>query len=137
MVAAGTLATLAACGSPDVTAAKVEASLAPTFDNVYTQRAQLLGLPGVTPSSTGAHGKCYRTSTKKLSGPGADWICKLTYTGADHKKLTGKFELQVKSNSCYVAGAPTSQVGPVTITAKNGQVVTNPAFEFDGCFDPD
>ena len=48
----------------------------------------------------------------------------------------GKFELQVKSNSCYTAGGPSKLVGLAVITDTHGADVPNPVFEFDGCFDP-
>ena len=49
----------------------------------------------------------------------------------------GKFELNVHSNDCYTAGGPSKFVGLLTITDTHGNDVTNPAFEFDGAFDPD
>ncbi len=48
----------------------------------------------------------------------------------------GKFELNVHSNDCYTAAGPTKLTGFLTITDAHGKEVTNPAFEFDGCFDP-
>ncbi len=48
----------------------------------------------------------------------------------------GKFELQVHSNGCYTAGGPSNLVGFQTITDTDGHQVTNPTYEFDGCFDP-
>jgi len=32
-------------------------------------------------------------------------------------------------------GGPSKLVGPITIQTANGKTVTNPAFEFDACFD--
>jgi len=48
----------------------------------------------------------------------------------------GKFELNVHSNDCYTAGGPTKLTGYLTMTDVKGREVTNPVFEFDGCFDP-
>ena len=48
----------------------------------------------------------------------------------------GKFEVQAKSDSCYVASGPSKLIGLVTVTDTHGQDVPNPVFEFDGCFDP-
>ena len=48
----------------------------------------------------------------------------------------GKFEINAHSNNCYTAGGPSKLVGLLTITDKNGKDVPNPAFEFDGCFNP-
>jgi hypothetical protein len=48
----------------------------------------------------------------------------------------GKFELNVHSNGCYTASGPSKLTGFLTITDSKGNDVTNPVFEFDGCFDP-
>ena len=40
------------------------------------------------------------------------------------------------SNDCYTAGGPSKLTGFLTITDTRGKEVTNPLFEFDGCFDP-
>ena len=40
------------------------------------------------------------------------------------------------SNDCYTAGGPTKLTGFLTLTDTRGKEVTNPVFEFDGCFDP-
>ena len=45
------IALLAACGSTDVTQARVEHSVAPTFANLYVQQAAILGHTGVTVAS--------------------------------------------------------------------------------------
>ncbi|HWU22539.1 MAG TPA: hypothetical protein VN088_13485, partial [Nocardioides sp.] len=38
---------------------------------------------------------------------------------------------------CFTVGAPSSLVGYQTITDASGRTVANPAYEFDGCLDPD
>ena len=128
---------LAGCGGSDVTRARLEASLAPTFANLYVQQAAILGKPGVTVASTAAHAWCDKGGPKVADhGPGADWICVIDFVDATRTEQAGKFELQVKSNSCYTAGGPSKLVGLVTITDTHGHDVPNPVFEFDGCFDP-
>jgi hypothetical protein len=136
-IAVGAVLLLSACGSPDVTKARLERSLAPTFANLYVQRAALLGESGVTVESIAAKASCDRGGPKVADvGPGADWICLVTFNDDKGQTQTGKFELQVKANSTYVAGGPSKLVGPVMITNIAGQDVPNPAFEFDGAFDP-
>ena len=136
-VAVGAVLLLAACGSPDVTRARLERSLAPTFANLYVQRAAILGESDVTVQSVAAKAACDRGGPKVADvGPGADWICLVTFTDDQGQLQTGRFELQVKANSTYVAGGPSKLVGPVTITNIAGQDVANPVFEFDGAFDP-
>jgi hypothetical protein len=136
--ALATLATLAGCGGADVTKARLEAAVAPTFANLYVQQATILGHTNVSVTSTAAQAACDRGGPKVADvGPGADWICVIHFTDDTGAPQDGKFELQVKSNSCYTAGGPSKLVGLVTITDTHGNDVANPVFEFDGCFNPD
>ena len=128
---------LAGCGTTDITKTRVENALTPTFANLYVQQAVILGHNGVTLASTAASATCDRGGPKVADiGPGADWICMIHFTDDTHTPQDGKFELQVKANSCYTAGGPSKLVGLVTITDTSGHDVPNPVFEFDGCFDP-
>ena len=128
---------LVGCGGTDVTKGRVEAALAPTFANLYVQQAVILGHPGVTIASTAASATCDRGGPKVADkGPGADWICMIHFTDDAGHAQDGKFELQIKSNSCYTAAGPSKLIGLVTITDTRGNDVSNPVFEFDGCFNP-
>jgi hypothetical protein len=137
--AAAAVASLAGCGHQDVTKARLEKSLAPTFANLYVQRAAILGETGVTTTAVAPTAACDRGGPKVADvGPGADWICMVTFVDDHGKRQTGKFELQAKANSTYVAGGPSKLIGTVMITdAHTGRDVPNPVFEFDGAFDPD
>jgi hypothetical protein len=129
--------TLSACGSPDVTRPRLEASLAPTFANLYVEQAAILGHPGVTAPSIAAKASCDKGGPKVADvGPGADWICMVSFRDNTHAEQQGKFELQARSNACYTAGGPSKLIGLATITDIAGKDVPNPVFEFDGCFDP-
>ena len=138
LAAGAAVASLAGCATQDVTKARLEQSLAPTFANLYVQRAAILGETGVTAAGVAPSAKCDRGGPKVADvGPGADWICKVTFVDDHGKKQVGKFELQAKANSTYVAGGPTKLIGTVMITdARTGRDVPNPVFEFDGAFDP-
>jgi hypothetical protein len=128
---------LTGCGSTDVTRARLEASIVPTFDNLYVQRAATLGRTGVTADSMRSHAWCDKGGPKVADhGPGADWNCMIDFIDDGGTEQAGKFEVQVKSNSCYTAGGPSKIIGLQTITDADGHDVTNPVFEFDGCFDP-
>jgi hypothetical protein len=125
------------CGTTDVTRARLEGAVGPAFTNLYVEQAKILGISGVSATSIGAHTTCDRGGPKVAdSGPGADWICMIHFTDNTGAVQDGKFELQVKSNSCYIAGGPSKLVGGATITDAHGRDVTNPVFEWDGCFDP-
>ncbi|MDF9814228.1 hypothetical protein [Streptomyces sp. SPB162] len=136
-VAAAAIAATTAAGSPDVTKTRVEQALAPTFANLYVQQSHILGIPGITVAGIDASATCDRGGPKVADvGSGADWICKITFHDAHHQVQTGKFELQIKADSTYVAGGPSKLIGLATITDKTGQDVPNPAFEFDGALNP-
>jgi hypothetical protein len=136
LVAAGLALVAAGCGGSDITRPRIEGSLGPVFDNLYVQQQTLLGHPGLAPAQVGAKPVCHRsTPGTHDQGAGSDWICQVTWTDHAGKSQNGKFELQVRSNGCYQAGGPSKLVGPITIQTAGGKTVTNPAFEFDGCFD--
>lgn len=129
---------LTGCGTSDVTRARLEASLAPTFENLYVQRAAILGETDVTPATVHAKATCDRGGPKVADvGPGADWICMVAFTDDSGTRQDGKFELQAKANSTYTAGGPSKLVGLAVLTdVRTAQDVPNPTFEFDGAFDP-
>ena len=109
------------------------------FANIYVQQAALLGHKGVTVQSMKAKAQCDKGGPNVPDrGPGADWICVMSWhdKNVDETLMPGKFEINAHSNDCYTAGGPSKLVGLLTITDKNGKDVPNPAFEFDGCFDP-
>src|SRR4051795_5907327 len=67
---------LGACGSTDITRARLERNLPQTFSNLYVQQAQLLGHKGITAASLHAQAQCDKGGPKVPDhGPGADWIC--------------------------------------------------------------
>lgn len=130
---------LSACGGSDITRARLERSLPQTFANLYVQQAKLLGHQGITVRSLHPRASCDKGGPKKPdTGPGADWICQMSWQDPNVPLPDGfgKFELNVHSNDCYTAGGPSKLTGFLTITDKHGKNVTNPLFEFDGCFDP-
>ncbi len=123
-----------------VTRARLERSLPQTFANVYAQQAVLLGHPGVTPQSLHPRAMCDKHGPNVADvGPGGDWICLMSWEDPNvpmPPEGYGKFELNVHSNDCYTVAGPTKLTGYLTLTDTRGREVTNPVFEFDGCFDP-
>jgi hypothetical protein len=137
-VAAATLG-LAGCGGSDVTRARLERNLPQTFSNLYVQQAKLLGHKGITVASLHAKAQCDKGGPDVPDrGPGADWICLMTWHDPTlpPDTLPGKFEINAHSNDCYTAGGPSKIVGSFTIPDAHGKTVDNPVFEFDSCFDP-
>lgn len=136
-LAAAAVFGLVAAGHPDVTRARLEHSLTPVYTNLYLQQAVILGHPGFTTATLAPSTVCDRGGPKVADvGPGADWICHITFTDQAGKRQDGKFELNAKSNGCYVATGPSRINGPVIITDTRGRDVLNPVFEFDACYDP-
>ncbi|GAB7005757.1 hypothetical protein JCM18899A_32300 [Nocardioides sp. AN3] len=139
VVAIGAAAFAVNSGPSSVTRARLERSLPVTFAHLYAQRAALQGRT-VTPASLHAKAMCDKGGAALPDvGPGGDWTCLMGWTDPEVPMPTegyGKFELNVHSNGCYTAGAPSKLVGFMTMTDTAGRTVTNPAYEFDGCFDP-
>jgi hypothetical protein len=127
-------------GSSTVTRARLEKTLPVTFANLYVQQAGILGRDDLTPASLHAKAMCDKHGPDVADvGPGGDWTCLMSWTDPDVPMPAegyGKFELNVHSNDCYTAAGPTKLTGFLTITDTAGKEVTNPLFEFDGCFDP-
>jgi hypothetical protein len=94
----------------------------------------------VTPGSLHAKAMCDKHGPDVADvGPGADWICLMSWQDPNvpmPPEGYGKFELNVHSNDCYTASGSTKLTGYQTMTDARGREVTNPVFEFDGCFDP-
>jgi hypothetical protein len=137
-VAAATLG-LAGCGGSDITRARMERNLPQAFANLYVQQAKLLGHKGITVASLHAKAQCDKGGPNVADhGPGADWICLMTWHDPTlpPDTLPGKFEINAHSNDCYTAGGPSKIVGSFTIPDTHGNQVDNPVFEFDSCFDP-
>ncbi|WP_322753234.1 hypothetical protein [Frankia sp. Cas3] len=136
-------AALAGCGSPDITRPRLEGSISPVFAHLYVQQQALLGHPGLTPAAVAAAATCHRGSptTPGTAGPavadqgaGSDWACTVTWTDTTGTAQNGKYDVQARSNGCYMASGPAKLVGPLTIATATGTNVINPVFEFDGCF---
>lgn len=140
LLAGLTVGALAAGGGSTVTRARLERSLPATFSQLYVQRASMLGRSGLTPGSLHAKAMCDKHGPDVADvGPGADWVCLMSWDDPQvpmPPEGYGKFEVNVHSNDCYTVGSPSKLTGYLTMTDVEGREVTNPVFEFDGCFDP-
>ncbi|MCW2751934.1 MAG: hypothetical protein JWR83_3044 [Aeromicrobium sp.] len=127
-------------GGSTVTRARLERSLPIVFSNLYVQQTRILGRDNVTAASLHPKAMCDKHGPDVADvGPGGDWICLMSWNDPEVRMPPegyGKFELNVHSNDCYTAAGPTKLTGFLTITDTKGKDVTNPVFEFDGCFDP-
>jgi hypothetical protein len=127
-------------GTSSVTRARLERSLPSTFANLYVDQARIQGRDDITAASLHVQAMCDKHGAENLdSGPGGDWVCLMSWTDPQvpmPPEGYGKFELNVHSNGCYTASGPSKLTGFLTMTDAKGREVTNPVFEFDGCFDP-
>jgi len=133
-------AVLATGSGSSVTRPRLERSLATTFANLYVEQARILGRHDLTPESLHAEAMCDKHGPDVPDvGPGGDWVCLVGWDDPERPlppEGYGKFELNVHSNDCYTVSGPSKLTGFLTITDAQGREVTNPVFEFDGCFDP-
>jgi hypothetical protein len=140
VLALGTAVVGTSGDSSTVTRPRLERSLTATFANLYAGKARLEGRPDVTAASLKPTAMCDKAGAQDVDqGPGGDWVCLVSWTDPEvpmPPEGYGKFELNVHSNDCYTASGPSKLTGFLTMTDKNGREVTNPVFEFDGCFDP-
>lgn len=127
-------AVIAKGGSPDVTQARVDASVGPAFTNLYVYQRSLLGLPTVVnPRATAQCGRTGRGIPN--SGAGDDWLCQLTLTDNGAFQAIFTYELSVRADGCYAADGSPTLIGGAMLTTPSGANVVNPLFEFYGCFD--
>jgi hypothetical protein len=127
-------------GGSSVTQPRLERAVPVAFANLYADQAKLLGHQGITPASLNAKAMCDKGGAVEDNiGPGSNWNCLISWTDPNNPMPMegyGKFEVSVHSNGCYTAGGPSKLVGFQTLTDTKGREVTNPVYEFDGCFDP-
>lgn len=140
VVAAIGAAAVAGGNGSTVTKARLERALPVVFANMYVQQARLLGRTDITAASLKPQAMCDKHGPDVADvGPGGDWICLMSWTDPQVPMPSegyGKFELNVHSNDCFTAAGPSKLTGFLTMTDQHGREVTNPLFEFDGCFDP-
>ena len=129
----------ASVSGSSVTRARLEKSLPVVFANTYVNQAHILGRH-LTAASLHAKAMCDKHGPDVADiGPGGDWNCLMSWTDPQvpmPPEGYGKFEMNVHSNDCFTASGPSKLTGFLTITDTHGKDVTNPLFEFDGCFDP-
>lgn len=130
--AAAFAAALAGCGT-GVTAQKLNASVAPTFEHLYGWKQSLEGAYK-QPLHTKA--RCHRTSSAThYKGAGSDWICIVSFDVAGpNTRGHFKWDVQARPDGCWVADDVPYQLGGQTILDRREQRVSDPIFDVDGCF---
>ncbi len=126
-------------GPVGVTAARLKASITPTFNNLTLLQQRELGRTVPPGARLNVLPSCSRRASSP-TGPG-DWVCTLTVfipqPGAvPFQQTPVSYDMTVQSNGCYKATSPPSFVGQQTMRDGNGKQVVNPLFVFYGCFNP-
>jgi ABC-2 type transport system permease protein len=121
------------------TAAKLKASLEPTFNNLTLLQQRELGRVVAPGAKLNVLTSCSRRASAP-KGPG-DWICTLDVfipqPGAQPFNQTPvTYDVSLQSNGCYKAESPPTFVGQQTMNDAQGRQVVNPLFVIYGCFNP-
>lgn len=139
--AAGVLvvAVLTGCSPLGVTALRLEGSLAPTFARLYLLQRARQGHAPPDLAALHATARCQRGSpSSQQSGAGNDWICQVSFL-ADGvaAPVRALYSLDVHPDGCWAADGdgPASVNGLRTLTDTSGEVVVNPLYLVNGCFD--
>lgn len=126
------------CAPTPITPQRVGAAVAPTFAKLYVLQQSVRGRT-VRVDQLDAKAKCMRGGANTPDrGSGADWLCNITWFNPKPQiAVIATYKLVVAANGCYRAegDGPPDVNGQQTIVAKDGSSVTNPLWEFDGCFD--
>lgn len=136
----GAVLVLTACGSPDVTPARLDASVASTFANLYVRQQAMIGHHGVTRSWASPQARCAPpgaagTENTSTSSP-SDWVCTLVFRAGDGTVTTAELDVRTRAEGCFSASGPAALLGPAVMELPDGGSAPNPALAFDGCFDP-
>ena len=130
---------LGGCGSSDITAGKLQASIAPTFARLYLQQQAGVGNPRPALHALRAHARCVKgTPAGSQQGAGSDWVCYVTYLAAGPgTPVIATYDVTMQTNGCYAADGdgPTSLNGRQTITGVGYAQIRNPLWLINGCFD--
>jgi len=121
------------------TAAKLKASIEPSFNNLTLLQQRELGRTVAPGAKLNVLPSCSRRASTP-TGPG-DWICTLDVfipqPGAvPFQQAPVTYDVSVQSNGCYKAESPPSFVGQQTMKDADGNQVVNPLFVIYGCFNP-
>ena len=125
-------------GPTGVTAARMNASITPTFNNLTLLQQRELGRTVPAGAKLQIQTLCSRRSGTNR-GPGDDWACTLDVfipqLGAvPYQQTPVTYDVSVQSDGCYKAEAPPSFVGQQDMRAAGGRSVVNPLFTIYGCF---
>jgi hypothetical protein len=122
------------CAATGVSARRVSSAVGPAFARLYRLQQEQLGRDNVHPVDHVA--KCTRNKAgDKTRGAGDDWVCIVNYPYPDGHIEPVNYDVNIQPTGCYTAQGPSQVVGQQQQRTAAGSLVTNPLFEFDGCFE--
>lgn len=131
VLAAG-LSAISGVGSTNLTARRLQVSIAATFGNLAVVHYQWLNGPDHV-AGPPMKATCNRgAGTEQSRGPGNDWACTVVDTRQADGAPPVALDVTLKANGCYSAGAG-SELGALVLTDHIGKPFVNPLYEFDGC----
>ena len=143
VASAGLIALVAIAGNwgpAGVTAARLKASLIPSFNKLTLLQQHELGrsVPAGANLNIVLPTCSRRGSTPR--GPG-DWVCTINVLIPTSSSLPPQltpvtYDVSVQSDGCYKAQSPPAFIGQQQMKDAGGQSVVNPLYTIYGCFDP-
>jgi hypothetical protein len=122
--------------SSDITTARLEASLGPTYGRLYALQMKWQDGSDRLVRAVPSTALCTKGGKRvKVGGPGSDWACQVKWFGPAGGTVLITYEVDVMPNGCYTAEGPPNLVGQSEIKGWDWKTHTNPLFAFDGCFD--
>jgi hypothetical protein len=134
LLAGALVVALTGCASTGVTSARLNDSVAPTFERMYRWKRSLEGEPAARDLDTGAN--CHRTTAKNpYQGAGSDWVCTVHFlVDGPNTRVSFNWNVQAKPDGCWDADGVPIQLGAQTVLTSTGKRVIDPIYKVDGCF---
>jgi hypothetical protein len=122
---------LAGCSQVTIDAARVQSAVGSTFTRLYALQQREVGHAGPPPV---VRTSCAKGGQATATGAGDDWSCVVLLYPSDGAIVNAPYDVQVKADGCFTATGPPGVVGQQTVQDTSGRTVTNPIYQFDGCF---
>lgn len=141
VILAGVIALVAIAanwGPVGITAARLQASLTPAFNNLTLLQQRELGRPVAPGARLNILPSCSRRGSVPR-GPG-DWVCTMNVVTPSPgpvpiQQTPVTYDVSVQSDGCYKAQSPPTFIGQQLMRDDTGHDVVNPLYTIYGCFD--
>lgn len=123
-------------GPVGVTAARLQASITPTFNNLTLLQQRELGREVPAGAKLSVIPYCSRRGSTP-NGPG-DWVCTMTVLvpqpgAVPFQQTPVTYDVSVNSDGCYKAQSPPAFIGNQLMRDAQGSDVVNPLYTVYGC----